>query len=199
MKGFPGQRDDPRRITPISTGAEPGGAQALTGVLGATSESSDPEPLDPVDDSEMANGEAGLFAPDESEVDEYFGIQLLEEDDALYGCGTYCPECGKADFTGNHLVCDNCDRPFHIKCMVPQMKSKIYENIIADEDSMWYCHECALQFRVCHKCRKAVPGEQYQKTRQCTECEEFFHVQPGVCTTKFSKNGNFSIPSKKVL
>ena len=51
-------------------------------------------------------------------------------------CGIACVACSRTDFAETLLLCDECDRGFHMQCLMPALAQ------VPDGD--WYCAGCAL-------------------------------------------------------
>ncbi|KAK6926042.1 SET domain [Dillenia turbinata] len=70
---------------------------------------------------------------------------------------TTCEECGSGDSPAELLLCDNCDRGFHLFCLRPIL--------VSVPNGSWFCHSCSN-----HKKIKSFPLVQ-------TKIVDFFRIQ----------------------
>ncbi|GMP24928.1 hypothetical protein CsSME_00002024 [Camellia sinensis var. sinensis] len=70
---------------------------------------------------------------------------------------TCCEECGSGDFAAELLLCDNCDRGFHLFCLRPIL--------VSVPNASWFCPSCSL-----HKKPQSFPLIQ-------TKIVDFFRIQ----------------------
>lgn len=66
---------------------------------------------------------------------------LREEHKSIWCCDVCksCWICQKGDKSDQGLLCDSCDRMYHMDCLTPPLRKKPKKN------EMWYCPECISQ------------------------------------------------------
>ena len=81
----------------------------------------------------------------------------------------------------DYIVCDECGKYFHIKCLVPVPKNPLKD--------MFYCYTCYC----CKKCKRLPPKYSYSfKRHYCSECAETelsFKICP-ICNKKWDPSDN---------
>ncbi|KAK2992765.1 hypothetical protein RJ640_023278 [Escallonia rubra] len=77
---------------------------------------------------------------------------------------TCCDECGSGEFAAELLLCDQCDRGFHLFCLRPVL--------VSVPAGSWFCLSCSS-----HKRPKSFPLVQ-------TKIVDFFRIQKSSQTTK---------------
>ena len=104
--------------------------------------------------------------------------QPTERLTAVEGGGKYrppedlpCEVCESPQDAENMLLCDGCDRGFHLRCLPQPLTS-----VPAGD---WYCPRCAEQSiqparQQCQYCHEA-DNQSRGQIRQCLECDSFFH------------------------
>lgn len=73
-----------------------------------------------------------------------------------------CTVCGAAEGYAHMVLCDTCDRPFHLQCMYPP------RSVVPD--GAWHCHLCDEAYSNVDECRRtedpilfARPGDPYHR------------------------------------
>ena len=80
----------------------------------------------------------------------------------------YCQLCHCGDNEDSLLLCDGCDKGYHMYCFKPPLED------VPDGD--WYCYECINKATGVKHC--LVCGKQTQRNMiHCTSCPRAYHTE----------------------